>query len=122
MPLAQEIAACHWLTEAELSVYSEEYGRTGFQGGLQGYRIGGLDQELKIFAGRTIDVPSLFIGGKSDWGVYQTPGGLESVEQTLTTQYKGTVLVEGAGHWVQQEQAEKVSKIFIDFLAAALSH
>jgi pimeloyl-ACP methyl ester carboxylesterase len=122
MPSAQEIAACHWLTEAELSVYSEEYGRTGFQGGLQGYRIGGLDQELKIFAGRTIDVPSLFIGGKSDWGVYQTPGGLESVETTLTTQYKGTVLVEGAGHWVQQEQAEKVSKIFIDFLAASLAH
>jgi pimeloyl-ACP methyl ester carboxylesterase len=89
---------------------------------LQGYRIGGLDQELKIFAGLTIDVPSLFIGGKSDWGVYQTPGGLEAVEQTLTTQYKGTVLVEGAGHWVQQEQAEQVSKIFIDFLRASLAH
>ena len=122
MPSAQEIAACHWLPDHELSVYSEEYGRNGFQGGLQGYRIGGLDQELKIFAGRTIDVPSLFVGGKSDWGVYQTPGGLESVEQTLTTQYKGTVLVDGAGHWVQQEQPEKVSKIFIDFLAAALPH
>ena len=110
------------MPDHELSVYSEEYGRNGFQGGLQGYRIGGLDQELKIFAGRTIDVPSLFVGGKSDWGVYQTPGGLESVEQTLTTQYKGTVLVDGAGHWVQQEQPEKVSKIFIDFLAAALPH
>jgi pimeloyl-ACP methyl ester carboxylesterase len=122
MPTAQEIAACQWLTESELKVYSEEYSRTGFQGGLQGYRIGALDQELKIFAGRTIDVPSLFIGGKSDWGVYQTPGGLEYIEQTLTTQYKGTVLVEGAGHWVQQEQPEKVSKIFIDFLRDTLAH
>lgn len=59
----------------------------------------------------------MFIGGKHDWGVYQTPGGLEYVEGALTTQYQGTVLVEGAGHWVQQEQPEKVSQIFVDFLA-----
>ena len=122
MPSEKEIAQCKWLPDQELKVYSEEYGRHGFQGGLQGYRIGGLDKELRIFAGRTIDVPSLFIGGKSDWGVYQTPGGLEYLEQTLTTQYKGTVLVEGAGHWVQQEQPAQVSKIFIEFLAGTLAH
>ena len=121
MPSAQEIAACQWLPDHELQVYSEEYGRTGFQGGLQGYRIGQIDQELKIFAGRTIDVPSLFIGGKSDWGVYQTPGGLQYLQQKLTTQFKGTFLIDGAGHWVQQEQPEKVSKILIDFLSGTLA-
>ena len=121
MPSAQEIAACQWLPDHELKVYSEEYGRTGFQGGLQGYRIGQIDQELKIFAGRTIDVPSLFIGGKSDWGVYQTPGGLQYLQQKLTTQFKGTFLIDGAGHWVQQEQPEKVSKILIDFLSSTLA-
>jgi len=121
MPSAQEIAACQWLPDHELKVYSEEYGRTGFQGGLQGYRIGQIDQELKIFAGRTIDVPSLFIGGKSDWGVYQTPGGLQYLQQKLTTQFKGTFLIDGAGHWVQQEQPEKVSKILIDFLSGTLA-
>ena len=116
MPSEAAIAACKWLPDAELKVYSEEYGRNGFQGGLQGYRIGRLDRELRIFAGRTIDVPCIFIGGKSDWGVYQTPGGLESVQKTLTTQMQGTHLIEGAGHWVQQEQPEKVSALFIDFL------
>src|SRR6266851_475117 len=40
MPSAAAIAACKWLPEAELKVYSEEYGRTGFQGGLEGYRVG----------------------------------------------------------------------------------
>ena len=40
MPSAAEIAACKWLPDEELKVYSTEYGRTGFQGGLEGYRVG----------------------------------------------------------------------------------
>ena len=116
MPTEQQISACKWLAERELQVYSEEYGRTGFQGGLQGYRSNPDERDLEIFAGRTIDVPSMFIGGKHDWGVYQTPGLLERVEGCLTTQYQGTVLVDGAGHWVQQEQPEIVSRLLIDFL------
>src|SRR5204863_7494813 len=102
MPSAAEIAANRWLTEAELDVYTEEYGRTGFQGGLNGYRGSPSDVDLQVFAGRTIDVPSTFIGGKSDWGVYQNPGALERFEKTIATKYKGTHLVDGAGHLVQQ--------------------
>ena len=83
MPSAAEIAANQWLPDAELRVYSGEYGRTGFQGGLEGYRTGAsgrFTSELQLFAGRTIDVPSMFIGGKSDWGVYQNPGALERMQ------------------------------------------
>lgn len=116
MPSPQDIAACKWLSDRALQVYSDEYARTGFQGGLQGYRANPDEQDLQIFAGRTIDVPSLFIGGKKDWGVYQTPGGLEYLQGALTTRFQGTILVEGAGHWVQQEQPEIVAGIFIDFL------
>ena len=65
------------LTEAELDVYTEEYGRTGFQGVLNGYRGSPSNVDLQVFAGRTIDVPSTFMGGKSDWGVYQNPGAAE---------------------------------------------
>jgi pimeloyl-ACP methyl ester carboxylesterase len=119
MPSAAEIAANKWLPDAELRVYSEEFGRTGFQGGLNGYRSGGADNDTQIFAGRTLDVPSMFIGGKSDWGVYQNPGALERLEKTVTTKYRGTHLVDGAGHWVQQEQAGQVSKLLIDFLRNA---
>ena len=115
MPSAAEIAANKWLPDAELRVYSEEFGRTGFQGGLNGYRSGA-DNDTQIFAGRTLDVPSMFIGGKSDWGVYQNPGALERLEKTVTTKYRGTHLVDGAGHWVQQEQPGQVSKLLIDFL------
>jgi len=123
MPSAAAIAACKWMTDAELTVYSTEYGRNGFQGGLQSYRLGASGRftdaqnanELKIFSGRTIDVPSMFIGGKSDWGVYQSPGALERLQQ-LCTKMTGTHLVDGAGHWVQQEQPEAVSKLYLDFL------
>jgi pimeloyl-ACP methyl ester carboxylesterase len=121
MPSAAEIAANKWLPDAELRVYSEEFGRTGFQGGLNGYRGGGGDTDTQIFAGRTLDVPSMFIGGKSDWGVYQNPGALERLETTITTKYLGTHLVDGAGHWVQQEQPEVVSKLLLEFLRSAKS-
>jgi pimeloyl-ACP methyl ester carboxylesterase len=117
MPAATAIAACKWLPDAALRVYSEEYGRNGFQGGLNGYRGSPGDADLQIFAGRTIDVPSTFISGKSDWGVYQNPGALDRLEKTVTTKYQGTHLVEGAGHWVQQEQPESFSRLVLEFLA-----
>jgi pimeloyl-ACP methyl ester carboxylesterase len=119
MPSAAAIAANHWLPDADLRVYTEEYGRTGFQGGLNGYRGSPGDVDLQVFAGRTIDVPSTFMGGKSDWGVYQNPGALERLETTATTKYKGTHLVDGAGHWVQQEQPEVLSTLLLDFLKSA---
>jgi pimeloyl-ACP methyl ester carboxylesterase len=119
MPSAAEVAACQWLTEDELRVYSTEYGRTGFQGGLQAYRC--IDDskqiaELRLFSDRTVDVPSCFIAGKRDWGVYQTPGAAEKMRDRVCTRMAGFHLVNGAGHWVQQEQAEKVSALLIRFL------
>jgi pimeloyl-ACP methyl ester carboxylesterase len=119
MPAAAQIAACKWLTEDELNVYSNEYTRTGFQGGLNGYRTGQdpLNAvELRTFSGRTIDVPSLFIAGKSDWNTYQRPGALESMQNKACTQLRGVHLLDGAGHWVQQEQPEEVSRLMIEFL------
>jgi len=119
MPSATDIAACKWLPDEELKVYSAEYGRTGFQGGLQWYRCrttGRYEAELEVFAGRTIDVPSCFIAGRSDWGIYQKPGDIERMQDTVCTQMLGCHLVDGAGHWVQQEQPREVSKLLIEFL------
>jgi pimeloyl-ACP methyl ester carboxylesterase len=122
MPGAAEIAACRWLTEDELGVYSGEYARTGFQGGLQWYRCrttGRFEAEQEVFSGRTIDVPATFIAGKSDWGVYQTPGALERMQASACTRWVGTHLVDGAGHWVQQEQPEATTRLLLAFLRAA---
>jgi pimeloyl-ACP methyl ester carboxylesterase len=68
------------------------------------------------FSGRTIDVPSCFISGKSDWGVYQTAGAAERMRTTACTKMVDFHLVEGAGHWVQQEQPEEVSSRLLQFL------
>jgi pimeloyl-ACP methyl ester carboxylesterase len=119
MPSDAEIAACQWLPDNELKVYSGEYERNGFQGGLQWYRArtGGLyETELQLFSGRTIDVPSMFIAGKSDWGTYQRPGAFERMQQAACTRMLGCHLLDGAGHWVQQEQPERVTELLLQLV------
>jgi pimeloyl-ACP methyl ester carboxylesterase len=71
---------------------------------------------MHTFSGCTIDVPSCFIGGKSDWGTYQTPGAIESMQKTACTRMVGLHLIEGSGHWVQQEQPEEMIRLLIAFL------
>jgi pimeloyl-ACP methyl ester carboxylesterase len=122
MPSANAIAANKWLPDSELSFYSTEYARTGFQGGLQWYRCGtsgAFTAELETFSGRTIDVPSCFISGKQDWGTYQRPGVFEAMQGSACTQMIGCHLVDGAGHWVQQEQPEQVSRLLLQFVKQA---
>ena len=122
MPSASEIAGCSWLGDAELRIYSDSFARTGFQGGLQWYRCrttGRFEAEHEIFAGRSIDVPSCYIAGRSDWGVHQVPGAFERMQRGACTRLLGCHLVEGAGHWVQQERPTEVSELLLRFLAAA---
>jgi pimeloyl-ACP methyl ester carboxylesterase len=119
MPSAAAIAANSWLPDRELQVYAEEYGRTSFQGGLNSYRMGGTSigvEEMQIYAGRTIDQPSMFISGASDWGTYQSPGAFERMQQRACTDMRSTHLVAGAGHWVQQEQSAATAALVLDFL------
>lgn len=120
MPSPAEVAACRWLPDEELAVYAAEFARTGFQGGLQWYRCatGGLNaRELSLYAGRTLDVPSCFIAGASDWGVHQKPGEFERMRSHACTRMAGCHLVESAGHWVQQEQPARVAELLLAFLA-----
>jgi pimeloyl-ACP methyl ester carboxylesterase len=122
MPSASEIAACKWLPDAELQEYTRQYTRTGFQGGLQWYRCA-IDPkyriELQTYSDRTIDVPSCFIAGASDWGVYQQPGSFEKMQSTACSQMLGVHLVQGAGHWLQQERPEETSRLLLNFLQQA---
>ena len=111
--------AAAWLTDEELAVYAEAFRNTGFQGGLQWYRCDTaphLISELIALSGRSIAVPSLFIAGAADWGVYQKPGDFERMQRQACTRMRGCHLVPGAGHWVQQEQPEAVTRLLLDFL------
>ena len=111
MPKPGEIARNTWLPDHELAVYAAEYARNGFQGGLNWYRAvtGGLfAADLKTFMGRKIEVPTCFIAGKSDWGIYQKPGDFEAMQSSACTDFRGAHIIPGAGHWVQQEQPAAV--------------
>ena len=134
MPLAADMPAavapampsadcsCSWLNDEELAFYASEYGRTGFQGGLQWYRgrmDGALARDIALFAGRTIDCPALFLAGRSDWGAFQIPGGLARMRSSVFTDMRDIRFIDGAGHWVQQEQPEAVCGQLREFLEEA---
>jgi pimeloyl-ACP methyl ester carboxylesterase len=120
MPSDGEIAACRWLSDAELRVYAQEFSRTGFQGGLQWYRCMTNNEhtmELRLYSGRSIDVPACFIAGENDWGIYQRPGALEKMQTRACARMLSCDLVRGAGHWVQQEQPDEVVRSLERFLS-----
>jgi pimeloyl-ACP methyl ester carboxylesterase len=119
MPSEEQIAACHWMTEKDLQVYSTEYTRTGFQGGLNSYRIltdASSFDELSAFSGRTIDVPALFIGGAREWGPRQSPGALQAMQNGACTRLMGVHFVDKAGHSIPEEQPDQVNRLLIEFL------
>jgi pimeloyl-ACP methyl ester carboxylesterase len=120
-PSADEVNSCHWLTDADLAVYVQAYQRRGFQGGLQWYRCAtslAQFEALSRFGGRTIDVPSAYIAGQADWGVYQFPGALEKMKTQACKDLRFIELLPQAGHWVQQEQPEAVNKLLLGFLGS----
>ncbi len=70
---------------------------------------------LLLFAGKKIEVPTVFISGELDWGNYQQPGALQNMAKTCSD-FRGVHLISGAGHWPQQEQPEKVLEKIEEFL------
>jgi len=120
MPSESEVAACEWLREKALGVYAAEFSRTGFQGGLQWYRCMTSpehDAELRLFSQKTITVPACFIAGARDWGIYQKPGAFEAMQASVCERMLSCDLVEGAGHWVQQERPREVAALLTRFLS-----
>ena len=117
MPSSEEIDTRQWLPDEELAVYAAEYQRNGFQGGLQWYRCR-IEPQFRageqLYAGRTIDVPTWFISGQSDWGVHQTPGAFEAMQKTACSDFRQAHLLPGAGHWVQQEQSDAVANLLVE--------
>lgn len=103
-----------WLTQAELDHYIAEFTRTGFTGGLNWYR--NLDRNWETtaeYAGAKVTVPSLFIGGTLDPVIMMSP---PSSAHPSLSDHRGDVLIDGAGHWVQQEAAGAVNTALIQFL------
>ena len=103
-----------WLYEEDLAVYVDAFTRTGFTGGLNLYRnIDRNWEQLAAVDGRTIDMPALFLTGTRDPVTKFMP---HQAMEGHVTDLREVVLVEGAGHWVQQERPDEVNAALIAWL------
>ena len=107
-----------WLSEADIKFYTDEFARSGFRGGLNWYRNIDLNWELLApWKNAKLQVPTLYMVGDRDL-VYRFPG-MDTLIPNLKNfvpKLEKTVLLEGCGHWTQQERADQVSREIIRFL------
>ena len=112
-----------WLSEADLAVFTEAYRASGFRGGLNWYR--NIDRNWELSApwqDARIHQPSLFIAGSNDAVITGLIGAkrvkeLERVLPNLTQK----LIIERAGHWIQQERPDEVNAALIDFVRECVS-
>ncbi len=103
-----------WLTGADIDVYAAEFARTGFAGGLNWYR--NLDRNWHLtehLADAKVTMPALFIAGERDGVLKMTP---PDVMDGWVTDLRGSIVVPGAGHWIQQERPDEVNEALLRFL------
>jgi pimeloyl-ACP methyl ester carboxylesterase len=107
-----------WLSEADLDVYAREFEYSGFFGPLSRYRNVNRDfEDLSAFADRPITIPALFIGGSKDGPTIWGAPAIARFQETLPKLHASTI-IEGAGHWIQQERAQETNRHLLEFLAA----
>ena len=99
-----------WMDRDELQHYTSAFARTGFQGGLNQYKV-----RMRSMSFDKIQAPALYIAGRHDWGVYQSPGSLSQMADACSD-FRGITLIDDAGHWVQQEQPERVAHEINQFI------
>lgn len=113
--LAEPDRLPEWLDEAELDHYATEFARTGFTGALNWYR--NFDRNWQLTAAppaETIDVPALFVGGTADPVLAFTR--TDRAREVAKGPYR-QVMLEGAGHWIQQERPEEINAELLAFLS-----
>lgn len=107
-----------WLSRDDIAYYAREFTRSGFRGGLNWYR--NITRSWALLApwrDCVIRQPSMFIAGARD-GVLRFPSSprqIAAFPQTLPALH-GCHILEGAGHWIQQERSEAVNELLLGFL------
>jgi pimeloyl-ACP methyl ester carboxylesterase len=103
-----------WISEEELQVYADAFARNGFTGPINWYRNVDRNWELTEHVhGAKVEVPSLYIGGSADPVVAITP---PATMNGWVTDHRGSIVLDGAGHWLPQERPAEVSAAVLEFL------
>ena len=109
-----------WLTNEDLEYFTAEFERTGYRGGLNWYRNSVLNWELMAAWHKApLLAPSLYLSGDRDL-VYNWPGMTKLVAKLRRFSMPNlskTVVLEGCGHWTQQERPSEINELLLDFLA-----
>ncbi|TGD83935.1 alpha/beta hydrolase [Mycolicibacterium sp. CH28] len=104
-----------WLSPDELDNYVDVFGSTGFTGALNWYR--NFDRNWHIMSdppSETISAPALFVGGTADPTLGFTR--VDRAGEVVKGPYR-QVLLDGAGHWIQQERPDDVNRELCGFLS-----
>jgi pimeloyl-ACP methyl ester carboxylesterase len=105
-----------WLTEDDVAFYVGELERTGFRGGLNWYRnMDRIPGALAPWLGAKIRQPACYIGGTTDLIAGNTAEGLAAMRSGLAD-LRVELMIEGAGHWIQQERPAEVNTALTGFL------
>ncbi|BBX88922.1 epoxide hydrolase A [Mycolicibacterium boenickei] len=103
-----------WISADEFEHYVAAFSETGFTGPLNWYRNFDRNWELtENTPAPTITVPVLFLAGTADPVLGFTPR--DRVHHVATGDYR-EVLIDGAGHWLQQERPDEVNTALLEFL------
>jgi pimeloyl-ACP methyl ester carboxylesterase len=105
-----------WLSDDDVEFYTAEFERTGFRGALNRYR--NIDRDwidMQPWRDQPITVPSLFIGGERDGPTIWGQRAIDRFSETLPA-LRGSHVLSGCGHWVQQERPGEVNDLLLSFL------
>jgi pimeloyl-ACP methyl ester carboxylesterase len=107
-----------WLTAADLDYYVGEFEQSGFRGPLNRYRTSELDfaQQAEL-VGRKIGQPAAFIAGGLDPVLSFIPGvDLVALMREQVADLRLVRILDGAGHWIQQERPDEVNAALLEWL------
>jgi pimeloyl-ACP methyl ester carboxylesterase len=107
-----------WLTQNYIERVVEDFARNGFRGALNWYR--NVDRNWKLlapWAGAKIVVPATYIVGDRDL-LYRFPGISQFISSLskYVPELRETLILQGCGHWTQQERPDEVSAALLRFL------
>ena len=112
-----------WLNQDDMDYIVSEYMRgdetTSYIGSLNSYRAADINWELaKPYIGVKVEQPAFFMAGADDPAIKMI--GMDQIDKMkiLVPDLRGSILVPGAGHHVQQEAPEVVNNELINFLDA----
>lgn len=107
-----------WMSASELDTFAETFTQTGFRGPFNRYRNIDTDYHaLPDYGVQAITQPSTFIAGSLD-PVRTFVQGRDAYESAgdLLSDLRGLTIIEGAGHWIQQERPNEVCAALLAFL------